>query len=142
MTDWASPTFEDDVIADMRAHGGAVTVGPLAGHPLLIMTSTGVASGAPRRAILTLSRDGDDYIVAGTAGGSPKDPAWLRNVQALPAVTVETGNRTFEATASAITDGPERDRLWEQHVAALPHFAAYPEQSGRVIPMVRLMPVV
>ena len=36
MTDWASPTFEDDVIADMRAHGGSVTAGSLTGQPLLI----------------------------------------------------------------------------------------------------------
>ena len=28
MTDWSSPTFEDDLIADMRAHGGAITAGP------------------------------------------------------------------------------------------------------------------
>jgi len=37
-------------------------------------------------------------------------------------------------------DGAERDWLWEQHVLALPHFAAYPEQTGRVIPMVRITP--
>jgi hypothetical protein len=28
-----------------------------------------------------------------------------------------------------------------RHVAALPHFAAYPEQTGRVIPIVRITPV-
>jgi hypothetical protein len=37
----AYANWENDLIADMRAHGGAVTGGPLAGHPLLIMTSTG-----------------------------------------------------------------------------------------------------
>lgn len=139
MTDWSSNSFEDDLIADMRAHDGAVTTGPLAGHPLLIMTSRGARTGQPRRSILTLSRDGDDYIVAGTAGGSPKDPKWIYNLRADPHVTIETGNRTFDATAS-IVDGAERDRLWDQHVRALPHFAAYPEQTGRVIPIVRLTP--
>jgi deazaflavin-dependent oxidoreductase (nitroreductase family) len=132
--------FEDALIADMRAHGGAVTSGPLAGHPLLIMTSRGAKSGEPRRALLTLSKDGSDYIVAGTAGGSPKVPAWVRNVQANPEVTIEEGNETFPATATVIVDGPERDRLWDQHVAALPHFAGYPGQTGRVIPMVRITP--
>jgi deazaflavin-dependent oxidoreductase (nitroreductase family) len=140
MTDLAS-TFEDELIADMRAHGGAVTAGPLMGHPLLIMTSHGARSGEPRRAILTYSRDGDDYVVAGTAGGSSSDPAWVRNVAAHPDVTIEIANRTFEAAATAVAHGPERDRLWEQHVASLPHFAAYPEQTGRVIPMVRLTPI-
>ena len=139
MTDDAAARWEDDLIADIRAHGGTVTAGPMAGHPLLIMTSTGARTGKSRRAILTFSRDGGDYVVAGTASGSPTDPAWLPNVAANPQVTVEAEGRTFTARASVV-DAAERDRLWEQHVAALPHFAAYPDQTGRVIPMVRLTP--
>jgi deazaflavin-dependent oxidoreductase (nitroreductase family) len=137
MTDTVA-SFEDQLIADMRANGGAVTEGPLKGHPLLIMTSTGARSGDPRQAILTYSRDGDDYIVAGTASGSKSDPAWLHNVRAHPAVTIEVNHQTAQATTETITDGPERDRLWEQHVATLPWFADYPAQTGRVIPMVRI----
>jgi deazaflavin-dependent oxidoreductase (nitroreductase family) len=121
----------------MRAHDGAVTTGPMKGHPLLIMTSQGAKTGKPRQAILTWSRDGADYVVAGTAGGSPKDPSWLQNIETNPDVTVEIGNRTFPATAR-IAGSDERARLWDQHVAALPWFAAYPQQTGRDIPMVRL----
>jgi deazaflavin-dependent oxidoreductase (nitroreductase family) len=117
-----------------------VTGGPLKGHPLLIMTSIGSRTGEPRRAILTWSRDGDDYVVAGTAGGSTNDPAWAHNIEHEPDVTIEVANRTQTARASVV-DGAERDRLWGQHVAALPHFAAYPEQTGRVIPMVRITPL-
>ncbi len=137
MTDGTATTFEDDLIADIRAHGGKVTAGPLTGHPLLIMTSRGAKSGAPRRAILTFSRDGNDYVVAGTAGGSKVDPAWLHNLRANPVVAIEAEARTFEATATVV-DAADRDRLWNQHVAALPNFAAYPGQCERVIPMVRL----
>ena len=140
MPDPESTSFDDQVIADMREHAGQVTQGPLAGHPLLIMTSTGAKSGQPRRAILTWSRDGEDYIVAGTAGGSPVPPAWLANIQADPEVAIEVGGTTGRATATAVLEGPERDRLWRQHVDALPWFAGYPEQSGRLIPMVRLRP--
>lgn len=139
MTEFDPKAFEDALIEDMRAHGGAVTTGPLAGHPLLVMISRGAKSGEPRRAILTFSRDSGDYVVAGTASGSPKDPKWLSNLKADPNVRVEAENRTFDATAS-IAAGEERDRLWEQHVEALPHFAAYPKQTGRIIPMVRLTP--
>ena len=131
-------SFETALIDDMRAHGGAVTSGPLKGHPLLIMTSTGAKSGEPRRAILTYSRDGGDYIVAGTAGGSPTTPAWVHNLRQNPDPTVELNLETHSAHATVIDSGPERDRLWEQHVAALPNFAPYPEQSGRLIPMIRL----
>lgn len=136
MTDAAS--WEDQLIAMMRANGGKVTEGPLAGHPLLIMTSRGARSGAGRRAILTYHRDGDDYIVAGTAGGAKTDPAWTRNVALDPHVEVEVDTTTFEATASVVDDPAERDRLWADHVAALPWFADYPAQTGRVIPMVRI----
>ena len=138
MSDGAS-TFEDTLIADMREHDGAVTFGPLAGYPLLIMTSKGAKTGEPRRSILTWSRDGNDYVVAGTATGSPRDPAWLRNVNADPDVTIEVANRTFVAKA-AIVGGQDRLRLWDQHVATLPWFAAYPAQTGREIPLVRLTP--
>lgn len=133
-------SFEDQLIADMRANGGKVTQGPLKGHPLLVMTSRGARSGEPRRAILTYSRDGGDYIVAGTASGSTTDPAWLHNVRADPEVELEVDLQPMAAVATTIVDGPERDRLWEQHVATLPWFADYPAQTGRVIPMVRLTP--
>jgi deazaflavin-dependent oxidoreductase (nitroreductase family) len=132
--------FENALIADMRAHGGAVTGGPLAGHPLLILNSTGAQSGEKRRAILTFSRDQGDYIVAGTAGGSPRTPHWVSNVRANPHVDVEAENRQFSATATIVADDAERQRLWNQHVAALPHFAEYPKTAGRVIPVIRVKP--
>ncbi len=140
MTDWDPAAFERGLIADMRANDGAVTTGPLADHPLLVMTSTGARTGAPRRAILTFTRSGPDYVVAGTKSGAPTDPAWLTNLRAHADVTIEAEGQTFQATA-VIVDAADRDQLWERHVAALPHFAEYPEQSGRVIPMVRLTPL-
>ena len=139
MTDSEPSSFEDDLIADMRANGGVVTAGPLAGHPLLIMTSRGANTGQPRRAILTFTRDGVDQVVAASNGGATTEPAWLLNLQADPNVAVESEGRTFEARAS-ITAGADRDRLWAHHVEALPHFGDYPATSGRVIPMVRLTP--
>ena len=132
--------WEEQLIADLRAHEGRPTQGPLKGHPLLVMTSTGAKTGERRRSILTYSRDAGDYIVAGTASGSPTDPAWVSNVRANPEVTIEIGTETIPATAT-IVDDAERDRLWDQHVAELPWFGEYPKQvTTRVIPMVRLAP--
>jgi deazaflavin-dependent oxidoreductase (nitroreductase family) len=129
--------WEEELIADIRAHGGRPSSGPLAGHPLLVMISTGARSGQPRRAILTYTRDGDDYIVAGTKNGAPTDPAWVGNIRAQPEVSLEIASETFQAIGS-IAEGAERDRLWDHHVAELPWFADYPEKSGRVIPMISL----
>jgi deazaflavin-dependent oxidoreductase (nitroreductase family) len=140
MTNSAAPSFEQMLIDDMRAHGGQVTTGPLAGHPILILTSTGARSAEPREALLTWSRDGGDYIVAGTAGGSPTTPAWVENVRRYPHVTIEVGNRTFDASATVRENGDERDRLWAQHVERLPHFGEYSKKTDRVFPVVRLTP--
>ena len=140
MTTSTHTSFEDAVIADMRVNGGQVTSGPLAGHPLLVLTGTGARSGEPRRTLLTWHRDGDDYVVAGTAGGSPTTPAWVHNLRANPDVQIEVANRTFPARATII-DGPERDRLWNDHVAALPWFGDYPKKTDRRFPMVRLTPI-
>jgi deazaflavin-dependent oxidoreductase (nitroreductase family) len=140
MPNWDPKAFEDAIIADMRAHDGAVTEGPLAGHLLMALTMIGAKSGEPRRVLLTYSRDGDDYIVAGSKGGSPTDPIWLNNLRANPEVTIEAGNQTFTARAT-IVDDAEQPRLWNAHVERWPHFADYPSKAGRVIPIVRLTPV-
>lgn len=139
MTDTAAANaWEEALIADFRTNGGRPSGGPLKGHPLLLMYSTGAKTGERRRSILTYSRDGDAYIVAGTAGGSKTAPAWIANVTADPQVTLEVANETF-LTAASLAEGEERDRLWAQHVRQLPWFADYPAQvGGRIIPMVRL----
>jgi len=140
MPDWDPADFENALIADMRAHDGAVTQGPLAGDPLLVLTMTGAKSGQPRRAILTYTRDSGDYVVAASKGGAPTDPVWLSNLRANPDVTVEAGNTTFAATARVVGDADEHDRLWTAHVVRLPNFADYPKKAGRIIPVVRLTP--
>ena len=132
--------WEQALIANMREHEGRPTFGPLEGHPLMLMQGRGAKSGEARHAILTYSRDGEDYIVAGTAGGSTKQPAWVANMRAYPDVTLEIGHRSFPARATVVQDESERRRLWDAHVAALPWFAAYPDQVQRPIPLIRLTP--
>ncbi len=139
MTEFDMAAFETALIADMRANGGAVTTGPMTGMPLLIMTTTGAKSGEPRRAILAFLRDGDDYVVAGSKSGAPTEPAWVANLVANPAVTVEAGGSVFAATAR-VTDPADRDALWATLTAAMPNFAEYPKTANRVIPMIRLTP--
>jgi deazaflavin-dependent oxidoreductase (nitroreductase family) len=137
MPEFASNPWEDRLIADLRANGGRPSSGPLKGHPLLLLYSTGAKSGQRRRSILTYSRDGDDYIVAGTASGAPTDPAWVANVRKNPNVTIELAGVEHPATA-IIADEDDRGRLWDRHVEALPWFADYTNQTSRLIPMVRL----
>lgn len=139
-TTWDPEAFTRALIEELRTNDGKVSSGPLAGKDLLILTTRGAKTGAERVAILTYSRDGDDYIVAGSAAGAPTNPAWLANLRANPDATVEAGGKRFDARAT-VTTGAERDRLWERHVNRWPEFAEYPEKSGRVIPIVRLTAV-
>lgn len=132
-------SWEEQLITDMRAHGGRPSGGPMAGQTILLMYSTGAKSGERRRAILTYSRDGDGLVVAGTANGATVDPAWVANLAKDPNVELEVDNETYRATAAVHSDGPERDRLWNQHVDQLPWFGDYPSQVGsRTIPVARL----
>lgn len=139
VTNWDPDAWTRDLMADIREHGRP-TSGPMAGQPLLILTTTGAKSGGRRASIVTYSRDGDAYVVAGTNMGGPVSPFWLANLVADPDVTIEIGPRVSAARAGVVT-GADRDLLWDRHVAELPWFAEYPKQSGRVIPMVRLTPL-
>jgi deazaflavin-dependent oxidoreductase (nitroreductase family) len=137
MTDWDPEAFTRSLIADMREHGGRPSNGPLAGKPLAILTSIGAKTGAPRTAIVTYHKDGDRWAIAASKGGAPEHPLWLHNLEVHPDVTIEVDNQEIPVRA-IVTEGSERDRLWNDHVAALPEFGAYPDKTDRVIPMVVL----
>lgn len=135
MDDWTRM-----LMADLRSTG-RVSSGPLAGKPHLIMTSTGARSGEPREAVLSFVRDGDKYVVAGTAGGSPTDPNWVHNVTVNPEVKVEAQRQTFQAKAQAVSDDATYERLWDALVESRPDFAGYPAKAGRKIPVITLEPI-
>jgi deazaflavin-dependent oxidoreductase (nitroreductase family) len=134
MTDWDPEAFTRSLIEDMRAHGGRPTTGFLAGKALLVLTSTGAKTGEPRTAIVTYHMDGDRYVVAASKSGSPENPAWYHNLVAHPDATIEVDNATFPIRATEAT-GAERDRLWNDHVAAHPEFGEYPSKTDRIIPV-------
>lgn len=129
------------LMAELRSGDGEIASGPLAGKPHLIMTSTGARSGEPREAVLSFVRDGEKYVVAGTFGGAPKDPAWVRNVTEHPEVKVEAKGHTLQARAEVVTDDATYRRLWDALVESRPDFAVYPEKAGRKIPVITLEPI-
>jgi deazaflavin-dependent oxidoreductase (nitroreductase family) len=122
------------VIADMRAHGGTPTIGWTKGKPFIILTSTGAKSREDRVAIVTYHKDGDRWVIAASKGGADEHPRWYHNLKAHPEATIEVDNERVRVRATEIT-GPERDRLWNDHVARLPEFGEYPKKTSRVIPI-------
>jgi deazaflavin-dependent oxidoreductase (nitroreductase family) len=137
MTDYSNWT--NNLIADIRANGRP-TSGYFKGRPVLVLTTTGSKSGEPRTAVVSFSRDGDDYIVVGSKSGEPDDPKWFANLVANPVVTVETDGKSFQANAT-VAQGADRDALWDRHVAEHPQFADYPSKTERIIPIARLKPI-
>lgn len=127
--------WNESTIADFREHGGQITAGPLAGSRLLLVTTTGARSGQSHIAPLGYTMDGDRFVVVGSNSGRPLNPDWLGNVTADPMVTVEVGDSSFQALAT-VTQGQERGRLLEAHIAAIPIFARYEEMAGRELPVV------
>jgi deazaflavin-dependent oxidoreductase (nitroreductase family) len=122
---------------DMRAHDGRITMGPLAGVPALILTTTGARTGLERTTVVDYTRDGDAYVIVASKGGAPTNPAWYHNLVAHPRVTIEVAGKRFDATASVAT-GDQRDRLYERHAEAIPVFRSYPSKTERVIPVIVL----
>ena len=135
MNDWTRSTMED-----MRAHGGAITQGPLAGVPALILTTTGARTGEKRTAVVDYTRSGDAYVIAATKGGAPTNPHWYHNLVVNPQASIWVNGETFEATAR-VTTGSERDMLYERHGDAIPVCKTYPSKTDRVIPVIVLTPV-
>jgi deazaflavin-dependent oxidoreductase (nitroreductase family) len=129
--------FTRMIVDDMRAHGGQVTIGPMAGRPLMLLTTKGAKSGQERTSIVTYTRDGDRYVIAASKSGAPTNPAWFYNLKAHANVTVEVGGETFAARAN-ISSGDDRDRLWDQHSTQRAEFREYPKITDRVIPMILL----
>lgn len=135
MSDWTRM-----LMAELRSTG-EIANGPLAGKPHLILSTTGARSGEPREAVVSFVRDGQKFVVAGTFGGAPKDPAWVHNLKANPEVKVEADRRTVQARAQIVTDDATYKRLWGALVESRPDFAAYPDKAGRKIPIIELVPI-
>jgi deazaflavin-dependent oxidoreductase (nitroreductase family) len=72
----------------------------MAGRPLLILTTTGAKTGQPRAIVVTYTRDGDPYVVAGSKSGAPIDPFWFRNLVTNPVVTLEAEGMITQARAT------------------------------------------
>src|SRR6266545_2577096 len=79
------------------------------GRPALMLHTVGRKTGKPRTTALTYAKDGDDYLIVASYGGSPQHPAWFLNLQANPRVEVQVGRQRRPATAR-IAEGEERER--------------------------------
>ncbi|MGA6166387.1 nitroreductase/quinone reductase family protein [Amycolatopsis magusensis] len=129
--------FNLPVIEEFRANGGRVG-GYFEGARLILLTTTGARSGAPHTVPLAYLPDGGERVlVIGSAGGSPRHPAWYHNLLANPRATVEDGVFTYEVEATVLS-GAERDRVFARAAEADEGWRNYQSMTTRVLPVVAL----
>jgi len=112
----------------------------LIGKHTILVTTIGRKSGQPRTRPLYAVKDGNDYIVLASFGGSPQHPDWYLNLQANPQVTIQDRNKTLSTIASTVEDEAERERLWSKMTAIYAGYNDYQQRTERKIPVVRLSP--
>jgi deazaflavin-dependent oxidoreductase (nitroreductase family) len=110
------------------------------GVPTLLLRTTGRRSGATRTNGLVYARDGDDYLVVASNGGSDRAPAWLHNLRAEPQVEIQIGRERQPATARVVdSTDPDYQRLWQiVNENNNDRYAAYQQKTARAIPVVAI----
>ena len=109
------------------------------GVPTLLLTTTGRKSGALRRTALIYGTLGNDYLLVASKGGFPTHPLWYTNLEADAVVTLQVGADVFQARASTMPEGAEREAGWKVMATIWPAFDEYQTKTERRIPLVRLM---
>ena len=122
-----------------RASGGRL-LGRTSGLPVLLLTVPGRTTGTPHTTPLVYLDSGGRFVVTGSAGGSPAEPQWFRNLRQVDRAVVEVGRQRTPVTVD-IAPPQERQMLWEQLVRKSPGFGRYQAKAHRVIPMAILTPV-
>src|SRR3954466_3579295 len=68
---------------------GSRLLGTYDGNPVLLLHHVGRKSGEKRVTPLIYLEDGEDLVIVGSMGGTPKHPAWFHNLTAGPDTEVE-----------------------------------------------------
>jgi deazaflavin-dependent oxidoreductase (nitroreductase family) len=119
-----------------RTTGGRL-LGRMGGQPVLLLTTTGRRTARPRTTPVQYLRRGETWIVVAANGGAPTPPAWLHNLIAEPAVSIQAGGDRVACTAD-VANRELRDELWRELIAANKWLPRTEEKAGRQLPVVVL----
>ncbi len=134
-TDWVA-----DHIKEYVETGGEKGHEWREGVPTLLLSVKGRKSGLWRRTALIYGRDGENYVVVASKGGSETHPLWYLNLRDNPGAEIQVGPETFRVRARD-AEGDERARLWQTMSAIWPDYNNYQTKTDRRIPVVVLEPV-
>jgi deazaflavin-dependent oxidoreductase (nitroreductase family) len=111
-------------------------------NPTLLLRTVGRTTGQPRTSALTYGRDGQDYLITASNGGSSRPPGWLANLKAAPDCEIQIGRRKIPVTARATyPDDPDYARRFVVVDAAnRGRYTQYQKMTKRPIAVVVLTP--
>ena len=134
MHDWK--TLNRAVIDEFRANRGVVE--RFGGLPVIIVHTVGAKSGAVREIPLIPVFEDGEMLLFGTAGGSPRNPAWVFNLLAHPRVTVEEGRDVYEADIAPLPE-QQAQAILRRRAESTPLLAEYLDNAApRVVPVFRV----
>ncbi len=126
------------IIKQFRTNAGQVG-GYFTGKPVLLLHHTGAKSGTVRVNPLMYRKEGDNYAIFASKGGTPKNPDWFHNLKANPDAKVEVGNESLDVTAR-VADPEEREAIYKRQAEEYPQYGEYQQQTRRTIPVIVLEP--
>ena len=133
-------TFNERVIDQFRANRGNVGAW---GSGLVLIHHRGARTGTERINPAMSLKDGDAWLVVGSAKGAPRDPAWVTNLRANPDTIIEAvqGDDVAAVAVRAVElTGDERSAAFRRFVDMAPAFETYQADAGRILPVIRLVP--
>lgn len=130
--------FGDEHVRQYEATGGQ-TGHEWNGASVLILHSRGRKSGKTRKFPLIYGRDGKNYLIVASRGGSPEHPGWYKNLLAHPDVMIQVRDAILPVTARTASVS-EKQRLWPIMTAQWPDYDKYQAGTTRDIPVVVLSP--
>ena len=105
-----------------------------------VVETTGRRTGSTRRAVLGYLEDGPAaWLIIGSKGGAPTNPAWVYNMAANPAATVVLADGTRVPVRAERLGGEELERAWERIGTEAPEYPGYRSRTTRPIPVIRLV---
>ncbi|GAB88673.1 nitroreductase family deazaflavin-dependent oxidoreductase [Gordonia rhizosphera] len=136
--------FNGTIIDEFRSNGGFVKTAGF-GDNLILLHTVGIKSREPRINPLFALPDDGSWLVVGSAAGSPKTPAWVHNLRAMPEVDLEVpvdGTVVGRRATVRELSPEERDAAWQRFLGVSDGFRKYTETAeGRRFPIFRLTPV-
>lgn len=138
MADYIPPTLDwvrEQVELYESSGGTEGTTLADSGLPCILVTHTGKKTGGTRKIPLMRVEVDGNYVLIGSMGGQPKNPAWVYNLRANPDIQIRDKTEVFDMRIREISDDQERALLWAAAVAAYPSYDEYQAKTDRKIPV-------